>query len=125
MGLSQHGYLILCYCLSLAVLVGVAAFALAASWLLRKRTQTADDFITARGQASAASHRAGCTGQGRRSCCAAARPSTLQPSRPHLRPLQFSTWRIAWSMWASAVGAWVIAAPASYSPYAGIVGMLM
>lgn len=52
MGLSQHGYLVLCYCLCVAVLVGVAAFALVASYLLRRRTQTADDFITARGQAS-------------------------------------------------------------------------
>ena len=38
---------------------------------------------------------------------------------------QFATWRIAWSMWASSVGAWVIAAPASFSPFAGIIGMLM
>lgn len=52
MGLSQHGYLVLCYSLSVTVLVGVAAFALVAALVLRRRTQTADDFITARGQAS-------------------------------------------------------------------------
>jgi hypothetical protein len=32
-------------------------------------------------------------------------------------------WRIAWSFFAGAVGAWVIVSPASYAGYAGILGL--
>jgi Na+/proline symporter len=34
-----------------------------------------------------------------------------------------SKWRIAWSFFAGAVGAWVIVGPASYAAYAGILGL--
>ena len=34
-------------------------------------------------------------------------------------------WRIAWSFYAGAVGAWVITGPATYSPWAGVIGMVM
>lgn len=34
-------------------------------------------------------------------------------------------WRIAWSFYAGAVGAWVITGPASYSPFAGVIGLVM
>lgn len=34
-------------------------------------------------------------------------------------------WRVAWSFYAGAVGAWVITGPANYSTYAGVIGMVM
>ncbi|KAG2497326.1 hypothetical protein HYH03_004490 [Edaphochlamys debaryana] len=36
-----------------------------------------------------------------------------------------SGWRIAWSFFSSAVGAWCITAPPSFAVYAGIVGLVM
>jgi Na+/proline symporter len=35
-----------------------------------------------------------------------------------------SKWRIAWSFFAGAVGAWVIVGPASYASYAGVLGLV-
>lgn len=34
-------------------------------------------------------------------------------------------WRIAWSFYAGAVGAWVITGPANYATFAGIIGLVM
>ncbi len=34
-------------------------------------------------------------------------------------------WRIAWSFFASAMGSWVITAPANYAVFAGYVGLIM
>ena len=34
-------------------------------------------------------------------------------------------WRIAWSFFASAVGAWVITAPSAFAVFTGIVGLAM
>lgn len=34
-------------------------------------------------------------------------------------------WRISWSFFAGALGAWVVVSPASFSPYTGAVGMTM
>lgn len=34
-------------------------------------------------------------------------------------------WRIAWSFYAGAVGAWVITGPATYTPWAGVIGNVM
>ena len=37
---------------------------------------------------------------------------------------QVPMWRVAWSFYAGAVGAWVITGPATYSPWAGVIGMV-
>lgn len=34
------------------------------------------------------------------------------------------TWRLAWSFFAGAVGAWVIASPSSYASFAGMIGLV-
>jgi len=37
---------------------------------------------------------------------------------------QVHTWRLAWSFFAGAIGAWVIASPSSYASFAGMIGLV-
>lgn len=50
MGLSQYGYMVLIYCLSSVLLVGLTIYAFVCGWLFRRKNSTAEAFITARGQ---------------------------------------------------------------------------
>ncbi len=85
--MDQYGYIILCYTLSITLLVGFAAFALVLAWRHNRRSKgTTEEFLTARSSASML--------------------------------------RIAWSFYASAVGAWVFTGPPSYASYAGYIGLL-
>lgn len=53
MGLSQHGYLVLCYTLAVFVLTAFFAYACVYSYLARRQNTTVENFITARGKVSA------------------------------------------------------------------------
>ena len=50
MGLSQHGFLILCYTLSVFVLVAFFCYALVYSYIVRRKNSSVENVITARGQ---------------------------------------------------------------------------
>lgn len=50
MGLSQHGFLIVCYTLSVFVLTAFFVYALVYSYIVRRKNVSVENFITARGQ---------------------------------------------------------------------------
>ncbi|KAL6785524.1 hypothetical protein ACKKBF_B00635 [Auxenochlorella protothecoides x Auxenochlorella symbiontica] len=54
MGLSQHGFLIVCYTLSVFVLTAFFVYALVYSYIVRRKNVSVENFITARGQLSTA-----------------------------------------------------------------------
>ncbi|KDD77100.1 hypothetical protein H632_c19p2 [Helicosporidium sp. ATCC 50920] len=87
MGLSQHGYLVVVYSLSITVLVSFFVYAMVLGYLLRRRNDTVEAFLTARGQ--------------------------------------MSLWRVAWSFYAAAVGAWAITTPPAYATTTGLLGCIM
>jgi hypothetical protein len=120
--MDANGFIALCYGLAITLVTLMAGYAFVMGYILRRKISDTEDFITARGQVGAPPRLPSHACRHRARCTQADVFRTENP--PCYFAAQVGPFRIGWSFFAGAVGAWVIASPSSYAATAGMMGLV-